>query len=174
MNNKVLQGLNQGAEKASMGRDAETLIFGFPEPKKAYTERPAAYVVIVDDERGKVAMVKGSMSGRPNLFLPGGGSLPGEAPEETVIREVAEELARRVRLTRTLGEVTQYFYADSDNRHYKMQAVFFAGEFTDQGDGDSQISGENELCWLPLAAATGACFHACHAWAVRQVLAAPS
>src|ERR1700730_14020261 len=153
----------------SMGEVEGTLTFGSPEPNVRYTERRAAYVVIVTND-GKVAMVKGvgTVSGRPNYFLPGGGSLPDEAAEDTVTREVMEELILTVRLIRKLGEVTQYFYADSDDRHYKMQAVFFAGEFTDQACGARSVRGEHELYWLPVTKADEACFHACHAWAVRQ------
>ena len=138
---------------------AETLIFGSPEPDVAYTERPAAYVVIIADS--KVALVKG----RQKYFLPGGGALAGEAPEATVVREVREELARGVRLTRRLGAALQYFYAAADERHYQMHAIFFAGEFTDEACGDT---GEHELHWLPLAEVEQNCFHACHAWAVGQ------
>ena len=155
---------------------AAELIFGSPEPKVQYAERRAAYVVIIGND-GMVAMVKGvkglpAVKGRANAFLPGGGSLPGEAPEDTVAREVAEELARSVRLIRRLGEATQYFYADSDSQHYKMQAVFFAGEFVDVECGAGDISGEHELYWLTVTEAEKACFHPCHAWAVHQVAAA--
>jgi 8-oxo-dGTP diphosphatase len=98
-------------------------------------------------------------------FLPGGGSVPGEAPEETVVREVYEELARSVRLIRKLGEAVQYFYSSTDDRHYRMSATFFAGEFTEQCGG----KGEHELYWPPVSEIEHSCFHACHAWAVRQV-----
>lgn len=139
---------------------AEMPIFGSTETNIQYTERRAAYVVIVA-RNGKVALVRG----RHKHFLPGGGSLPGEAPEDTVLREVREELARSVRLIRKLGEAIQYFYSAADDRHYKMDATFFAGEFTDEaGTG----AGEHELCWLPVAEMERACFHACHAWAARR------
>ena len=135
------------------------MIFGSAKPSVQYRERRAAYVVITRD--GKVALVK---SGQKH-FLPGGGSLPGEAPEATVVREVHEELARPVRLLRSLGEATQYFYSGDDDRHYKMLAVFFAGEFTDKAHIGT---GEHQLDWLPVREIEQACFHECHAWAVRQ------
>ena len=139
---------------------AEPLIFGSPEPGVRYAERRAAYVVVADGD-GRVATVESG--GRH--FLPGGGSLPGEAPEETVAREVSEELARGVRLTRRIGEAVQYFYSGEDGLHYEMRATFFAGAFTDEARGGA---GEHELHWLPVAEAEAACFHPCHAWAVRQ------
>jgi 8-oxo-dGTP pyrophosphatase MutT (NUDIX family) len=137
----------------------KAIIFGSPKPKVQYTERRAAYVVIVDG-KGTVAMVRAM----EKHFLPGGGSVPGEAPEETVMREVYEELGRSVRLIRRLGEAVQYFYSSTDAAYYRMTATFFAGEFTEQSGG----AGEHELSWLPVNEIEHACFHACHAWAVRQ------
>jgi 8-oxo-dGTP pyrophosphatase MutT (NUDIX family) len=137
------------------------LTFGSPAPGVQYVERRAAYVVIFGDG-ARVATVES----RRKHFLPGGGSLAGEAPEETVVREVREELARGVRLTRRLGEVVQYFYSDADERHYRMLATFFAGEFTDDASGGGSC--EHELRWLPFEDAARACFHECHAWAVAQ------
>jgi 8-oxo-dGTP diphosphatase len=136
----------------------EPLIFGSPDPNVQYTDRRAAYVVVKRD--GNVAMVT---SGAKH-FLPGGGSLPGESPEETVGREVCEELGLRLRLLHGLGEATQYFYSSDDDRHYKMTAVFFAGQFTDEVCGGTA---EHQLDWLPVAEIARACFHECHAWAVR-------
>src|SRR2546423_1020358 len=95
-------------------------------------------------------------------FLPGGGSMPGEAPEETGVREVHEELARGVRLLRSLGEATQYFYSADDDRHYEMLATFFAGDFTDDVYGGS---GEHQLDWLSIRETDRQCFHE---WAVHQ------
>lgn len=137
----------------------QTLIFGSPQPNVQYTERRAAYVVITNE--GKVAVVKSQQT----YFLPGGGSLQGESPEETVLREVDEELALSVRLIRKIGEAIQYFYSDADERHYRMLAVFFAGEFTEM---QCSGKGEHELHWLPVMEAERGCFHACHAWAISQ------
>ena len=66
---------------------AETLVFGSPVQNIHYAERQAAYVVIIKE--GQAAVVKS----RQKVFLPGGGSLPGETPEDTVVREVLEEVA---------------------------------------------------------------------------------
>lgn len=138
----------------------DALVFGSPAPGVHYAERRAAYVVVSGDG-ATVATVES----RRKHFLPGGGSLAAEAPEETVVREVREELARGVRLTGRIGEVVQYFYSDADERHYKMLATFFAGEFTDDARG---VEGEHELCWLPAEDAVRDCFHECHAWAVAR------
>jgi 8-oxo-dGTP pyrophosphatase MutT (NUDIX family) len=129
----------------------------------AYTERPAAYAVVAGENR-TVAVVRGPAGG---TGLPGGGSLPGETPAETVVREVRDELARSVRLARKLGEATQFLYAAADDWHYEMAAVFILGEFPDEPNGQ----GEHDLVWPPLAEAAGAFFQECHAWAAHQGLA---
>jgi 8-oxo-dGTP pyrophosphatase MutT (NUDIX family) len=128
----------------------------------AYSARPAAYTV-VGGQNGTVGAVLGP-SGM--IWLPGGGSLPGESPEQTVIREVREELARKVRLVGKIGVATQFFYASDDARYYEMLAVFFLAEFPDEPNGQ----GEHRLYWLPLAEAERTFFHESHAWAARQGL----
>jgi 8-oxo-dGTP pyrophosphatase MutT (NUDIX family) len=141
---------------------SETATFGTRLEGAQYIARPAAYVVVAG-ENGTVAVVQGP-SGM--IGLPGGGSLPGETAEETVRREVLEELARNVRLVGTIGSTTQYFYAEDDDCHYKMTAVFFLAELPDEPTG----RGEHALLWMPVAEAEKALFHACHAWAVRRGL----
>ena len=138
---------------------ANAVVFGVRKPNIEYVGRPAAYVVIIVDD--EVAMVG---YGR-NRFLPGGGSLPDEAPETTVAREVREELGLSVRLLYRIGEATQYFYSDSDDRHYEMLGVFFAGEFTNRAPNSIA---EHQLEWVPLSKVTALCFHECQAWAVRE------
>jgi 8-oxo-dGTP pyrophosphatase MutT (NUDIX family) len=137
----------------------DAVVFGARKPNIDYVERRAAYVITI--EAGNVALVG---SGR-NRFLPGGGSLPGEAAEMTVAREVREELGWDVRLLHPVGAAIQYFYSQDDDRHYEMLAVFVAGELTNRL---ANAVGEHSLEWLPIAQATESCFHECHAWAIRQ------
>jgi ADP-ribose pyrophosphatase YjhB (NUDIX family) len=136
--------------------------FGAPEPGVTYTERRAAYVVIANEQRA-IATVEF----RGKHFLPGGGSSSNETPENTVVREVREELAAEVVLIRNIGEAVQYFYASSDDQHYRMQAVFFAARFIGAPNG----SGEHWLHWLPATEARQAFYHECHAWAVQSAAA---
>ena len=142
-------------DKVSMAN----VVFGSRKSNVEYVERRAAYVVVING--GDVAMVS---SGRKH-FLPGGGSLADEAPGTTVTREVCEELGLSVRLLHVVGKATQYFYSDSDDRHYEMLAVFFAGEFTNRVPNSVA---EHQLEWVPLSEVTALSFHECHAWAVRQ------
>jgi 8-oxo-dGTP pyrophosphatase MutT (NUDIX family) len=135
--------------------------FGSREPGVEYMERRAAYAVIIDGER-RVAMVLD----RQRYFLPGGGAWAGETPEQTVAREVEEELARGVCLTRRLGDALQFYYSIADERHYRMHATFFAGQLTD--DPRPDLKPEHELFWLPLDEAAQRCFHQCHVWAINR------
>ena len=136
--------------------------FGSIEPEAIYTQRVAAYVVII--EAGKIAAV--CASGK--CFLPGGGSLNSEAATETIIREVREELSRSVRLTVQVGTAIQYFFSEADNRHYKMFATFFAGEFL-YGEAH-EAKGEHEMCWIPTASVRDSFFHECHTWAIFETI----
>jgi 8-oxo-dGTP pyrophosphatase MutT (NUDIX family) len=143
-------------------------IFGAPEPSKPHTERRAAYAVILRPD-GTVAVVQGPSSAtRPSgrLWLPGGGSVPGESAAETVIREIREELARDVRLIHQIGEAIEFFYAANDDLHFRMSATFFRAELGEV----RQAEAEYELCWLPAEEACREFFHQCHAWAVRHVM----
>ena len=98
------------------------MIFGSPEPGHDYRLRCAAYAVILD-ARGCFAAVRGGEW----FFLPGGGAQPGESPRETIAREMTEELGRGIELSRVIGEATQYFYSETDNQRYLLEAVFIAG-----------------------------------------------
>ncbi len=124
-----------------------------------YEKRPAAYAVIRDGA-GAVAAVRGPAG----YWLPGGGALPGETPEETVTREVREELGRGVRLLGRIAEAVQFFFAADAGRHYEMRAVFFRAELEDGPPGPA----EYEVCWLDTSGPGPLFFHACHDWAVRE------
>jgi 8-oxo-dGTP pyrophosphatase MutT (NUDIX family) len=122
-----------------------------------YQERPAAYALITDGE-GRIAAVQG----RRGYFLPGGGSLPEEKPEETIARELREELARGVRIIFKIGEAVQYFSAGDE--HYRMTALFYVAEFT----GEQEGAAEYDLHWLNIKEVEETFFHECQKWAVRR------
>lgn len=121
--------------------------------------RRAAYAVIHDRD-GRVAAVE--HQGRH--FLPGGGSLARESPEETVMREVREELGRAVVILGSIGSAVQHFFASDDKCWYSMDAVFFGAALQESPIG----AGENEITWLRLDQAEASFFHACHTWAALR------
>ncbi|HEU4388363.1 MAG TPA: NUDIX domain-containing protein [Blastocatellia bacterium] len=97
------------------------MTFGTRLAQVTYEPRDAAYIVVGDRE-GRIASVKSSGG---KYFLPGGGALPGETPEQTIQREIAEELALTVRIGRRIAEVVQLFRAEG--RYYEMRPLFSMG-----------------------------------------------
>jgi len=130
--------------------------FGEISPGLKYIDRPAAYAVILGDE-GRVAVVRG----KRGWFLPGGGIDPGETPEETILREAREEIAREVSLGELLGEATQYFSVGEEHR--RLYATFYTATLGALVDNDPKY----DLEWVWLAEARSDFFHACHVWAVE-------
>lgn len=133
--------------------------FGAPVAGVTYEQRLAAYAVIRNGA-GAIAAVHVPAG----YWLPGGGALPGETPEETVVREVREELGCTLHLVNKIGEAVQYFFAATGSRYYAMQAVFFRAELAAGTLGPA----EYEVCWLDVSHPAPMFFHACHDWAVRQ------
>ena len=133
-------------------------IFGSPVAGVAYEQRLAAYAVI-RNRAGAVAAVHVPAG----YWLPGGGALPGETPDTTVVREVREELGYALHLIGKIGEAVQYFFAAA-GRYYVMRAVFFRAEFAEGLRGPA----EYEVCWLDVSHPARLFFHACHDWAVHQ------
>ena len=139
-----------------------TPVFGRAPTGAACHARPAAYAVILNAD-GLVATVRADVRGKPEYWLPGGGTHLGETPEQTVARELREELGCTVRLIRRIGRATQFFYAGDERRWYEMMATFFLAEF-----GPESI-GAGELHWLDAREHADRFLHACHAWAASQV-----
>jgi len=141
-------------------RDASGIpVFGDREAHPDARVRPAAYAVVFDAD-GRVACV----TEESGLYLPGGGLEPGEAVEEALRREVAEECARAVEIVTPLGRAVQ-FYRSPQGRAMELHASFFLAAFGAALDRTPQ----HELFWR-LAAPEPPFFHACHAWAVRRAL----
>jgi 8-oxo-dGTP diphosphatase len=137
--------------------DSDVLVFGSPDPALLYEPRRAAYAVVLDG-KGRIATVLAKYG----YFLPGGGSLEGERPEQTIEREVMEELGREVRILRRIGEAVQYFVGEV--KSYRMEAFFFAAEFV----GEATREAEHELHWIEPDEQAGVFYHQCHAWAARR------
>lgn len=116
--------------------------------------RPAAYCVIVRE--GKILLTQYNavtFEGLPitGWTLPGGGIEIGEQPEETAVREVAEETGYRVEINRLAGVHTAYFpHRSGDKVFCALRTVFSAtvvgGDFVVETDGST-----TDARWVPLA-----------------------
>jgi 8-oxo-dGTP diphosphatase len=134
-------------------------IFGAPVAGVTYKSRLAAYAVI-RNSAGAVAAVQAPAG----YWLPGGGALPGETLQDTVRREVQEELRYTIHIIGTIGEAVQYFFAATEHQHYVMRAVFLQAEFVEKIDGLAEYA----VCWLDVTQPQPLFFHACHDWAARR------
>jgi 8-oxo-dGTP diphosphatase len=144
------------------GSDAP--VFGKAPPGVVCYQRRAAYAVIVKPN-GAVAAVRAALQdGTIRYWLPGGGIEDNESPEETVVREVREELGRTLSTLGKIGEAVQFFYAATEERWYEMRSIFIRARFEDERAG----AGEYELHWLDAKQYADSFFHECHAWAARM------
>src|SRR6185436_10286435 len=93
----------------------------------------------------------------------------GERPEDSVAREVMEELGRDVRGLRGIGEAIQYFHSSDDDCWYRMTAIFFAGELTGPERPDFTA-----WEWIDPHASSSRFFHQCHVWAIHRCTEPPT
>lgn len=71
-----------------------------------FIEHPESVTLVVVDDRDEVVLVRQSRPGapgRPTLELPAGACEPGETPEQTAARELAEECGLAAASLRPLG-----------------------------------------------------------------------
>lgn len=137
---------------------SRTREFGECVAGRDYRARPGCYAVVVD-ARGRVAV----MSTGKGLFLPGGGSEPGESAAGTLSREVLEECGRSVEIVRALGRAVERVHADGEGSFAK-DCAFFEARLGDVV-GPS-IEPDHRLVWLPAREALERLSHRSQAWAV--------
>lgn len=124
-----------------------------------YRQRPGVYAVVL--ERGLLAAVQ-----LPNgLYLPGGGVEAGEAPEETLRREVREEIGHEVAAASFLGEAVQYLHPRGWLDGLAKPSRFYRVTL---GACVDPCEEEHLLVWLDPARAIERLAHAAQAWAVRE------
>ncbi len=110
----------------------------------------ARALIVVDD---RVALIerKNSTRGRHYYIFPGGGVEKGEAPAQTVAREVEEELGLTIEVGRLIAQVTydgeahQYFLAEI------VGGTFGAGHGLEMAGGTPPESGTYTAVWIPIA-----------------------
>jgi 8-oxo-dGTP pyrophosphatase MutT (NUDIX family) len=115
--------------------------------------------VVVRRLRGRWFVAAIRPGGRPEgvWALPKGNLGPGERPEETAEREIAEETGVRARLVRKLGDV-RYVYTQSwgnghGERVFKVVSFYlFRYRGGRLGDIPAELAHEvDDVRWLPLA-----------------------
>ncbi|MDB5035897.1 MAG: hydrolase [Chlorobi bacterium] len=136
--------------------------FGDAVPDADYLPRPGGYGIIRDDD-GLVAVV-----GTPiGIYLPGGGTDPGESAEDTVIRETREECGLTVRPLEIVGVANELVYT-VEGIYFRKRCTFFVCEVTD--DAAVPIAEpDHELLWLSPGDALQRLSHGSQRWAVHRV-----
>jgi 8-oxo-dGTP diphosphatase len=135
--------------------------FGSEDAGRSYRLRPGGYAVI-RNPRGEVAVVRTP----EGMFLPGGGQLPGESPEQAAIRETAEEVGLRIVLGVCLGVADQLKFSATEGGHLRKRCTFFVAQELD-GAREPPIEPDYELLWLPAAEAAARLSDESQRWAVE-------
>jgi 8-oxo-dGTP diphosphatase len=134
--------------------------FGVAEPGAEYYVRPGAYGVLL----GRDALLAVVRAPR-GFHLPGGGSEPGESPEETLAREALEEAGLRVVDPERIREAWEYVHA-ADGRHYRIQGVFLRGRA--EASGEPGRERDHRLVWMTAEEALDRLTPGSHRWAVAR------
>jgi len=136
--------------------------FGERLPGIEYVDRPGAYAFIRNAD-GLIAVVRLTME---RHYLPGGGMEAGETPVQSMIREIAEELAHGAHVGALFAQATQYV-ASSRGGHFAVRAHYFEVTLGEPLDGPA----EHELLWLPAPTAAAALVREADRWALDRFLA---
>ena len=134
-------------------------MFGVADRRARYSEREAAYAVILDADR-RAAVVRA----RSGLFLPGGGIEADESPTEALRRESLEECGRPLEILRPIGRAIQYCYGEEGP--FRAHHRFFEARF----EGLSSQPAEYHLAWVYIDEACRWFRYESHVWAVRTLL----
>ena len=138
-------------------------MFGGKLVGQTYIERPGAYAVIRNAQQHIATLRLGTA-----FFLPGGGSMPGETPQDTLHREIMEECGRAIQIGPTLGKAIEYIYAKDEGVYYRLYSTFFEAMFM---DSQVEYSEENHmLVWLSASEAIQRLQRQSQAWAVQQLV----
>ncbi|MBN8831956.1 MAG: NUDIX domain-containing protein [Sphingomonadales bacterium] len=114
--------------------------FGERLPGIDYIDRPGAYAFIRDGAR-RLALMRVAPE---RHYLPGGGIEPGETPDESMAREIAEEMAHTAIVGRLFARATQYI-ASTRGGHFAVHAHYFDVTL----GAPLAREPEHELLWLP-------------------------
>jgi ADP-ribose pyrophosphatase YjhB (NUDIX family) len=134
--------------------------FGTRLTGRKYTSRPSAYAV-VRNRQGEIAVVRAPIG----VFLPGGGQLPLETPEQAAIRETREECGLEIEIVGEIGVADQYAHSESEDRYFAKRSTFLRAVVIAFGDRSEM---DHELLWISEPEAGRLLSHASHQWAISH------
>ena len=141
--------------------------FGKKEPGKAYTKRPCAFGIAVN-EAGQIACVKISRPAYVRWDLPGGMQESGETIKRALIREYAEETGMKIKVGELVARTRQYLVKPDGDRRLNRSS-YFAVEIRKKAPG-GKVEDDHELVWLDPLDAQRRFRDDAAAWAVAAYL----
>lgn len=133
----------------------------FGNPVGAFSSRPCAYAVIVDDGNLLCLEVRG------RLHLPGGGIDAGEDPKAAIVREVFEETGYRAEVRGEIGRANQFFPTTREGVPLNKVATFYR-TIVDLSSGGIGEESDHLVRWVPVNAFLSSTAGDFQKWAVRQ------
>ncbi|WP_026151926.1 NUDIX domain-containing protein [Actinopolyspora halophila] len=125
---------------------------------------------LVVDASKRHAAVIGRLDRQQRLLwsLPKGHIEPGETPEETAVREVAEETGIIGRAVRPIGTIDYWFVADNRKVHKTVHHFLLVATGGELSDEDVEVT---EVAWVPLGELDEILAYADERRLVRHVIA---
>ncbi|WP_181188319.1 NUDIX hydrolase [Actinopolyspora mortivallis] len=125
---------------------------------------------LVVDASQRHAAVIGRLDRQRRLLwsLPKGHIEPGETPEETAVREVAEETGIIGRVIRPIGTIDYWFVADNRKVHKTVHHFLLVAVGGELSDEDVEVT---EVAWVPLGELDGVLAYADERRLVRHAIA---
>ena len=139
-------------------------VFGEKEAEKKYQARYAVYAILMNEEK-EIALVQA-----PNgaYFLPGGEIEGHETKEETIEREMLEELGFEVVLSEYLGQADEYFYSRHRETFFYNPGYFYSTKSWEKVS--EPLEEGNNSSWEQPAKAIALLKRGSHKWAVEEWL----
>lgn len=125
---------------------------------------------LVVDKTEKRAAIIGRLDRKGRLLwsLPKGHIEPGETPEQTAVREIAEETGITGRVVAAIGMIDYWFVAGSRRVHKTVHHFLLDAVDGELSDEDAEVT---EVAWVPLGELDGVLAYADERRLVRHAIA---
>lgn len=140
--------------------------FGTKIDEQDYHIRIGVYILILNQAKDQLLLVS-----PPNgaYLLPGGEIEGNETNEETLHREVMEELGCEIEIGTYLGEAEDFYYSTFRKKYYHNPGYFYVAKSWHKKC--APLEDFNGLEWMDIPTAIEKLKHGSHKWAVEQYLA---
>ena len=136
--------------------------FGERKENVTYYPRYGVYAVIPDPEKKQIVLVQA-----PNgaWFLPGGEIEAGEDHQETLKRELIEELGFTAEIGNYFGQADEYFYSRHRDTYYYNPAYLY--EAISFQEVQKPLEDFNHTAWFPIDEAIEKLKRGSHKWGIE-------